>query len=272
MNIVGYALPWRRAGGAADDEGQDVAVGGTVTKTTGAHNLKIGGGVVLREFSVLQSISPVGVLTFNSLGDQRRRRRRRQHRRVVPARLPVHGRARAQPVRALRTTRTSRSAYVQDDWRATSWLTVNLGAALRHLHAVHARRRTSLSNFDPAAPHDAGRGGEWRVGDRRRQDRLLATSRRGSDSRRRCQRRWCFAAATASPYFPGNIASPSYLKNPPFTANYGPVVSTAASGLAPNVRLADGLPPLANNSVDNLSGALIATALDFKSNRSSSST
>jgi hypothetical protein len=68
-------------------------------------------------------------------------------------------------------------------------------------------------------------------------------------------------------YFPGNVASPSYLKNPPFTANYGPVVSGAASNSVPNVRLADGLPPLQNNSLSNLSGALIATALDFKSNR-----
>jgi hypothetical protein len=68
-------------------------------------------------------------------------------------------------------------------------------------------------------------------------------------------------------YFPGNVASTSYLKNPPFTANYGPVTSTGSSGLLPNVRLADGLPPVANNDVSNLSGGLIATALDFKANR-----
>jgi hypothetical protein len=68
-------------------------------------------------------------------------------------------------------------------------------------------------------------------------------------------------------YFPGNVASPSYLKNPPFTANYGPVVSTASSNGLPNVLLSQGLPPLQNNSIDALSGALIATALDFQSNR-----
>ena len=39
---------------------------GSVTKTAGAHNVKMGGGVILREFSVLQSISPVGVWTFDS--------------------------------------------------------------------------------------------------------------------------------------------------------------------------------------------------------------
>jgi hypothetical protein len=68
-------------------------------------------------------------------------------------------------------------------------------------------------------------------------------------------------------YFPGNVASTSYLKNPPFTANYGPVTSNGSSGLLPNIRLADGLPAVATNDLSNLSGALIATALDFKANR-----
>jgi hypothetical protein len=62
--------------------------------------------------------------------------------------------------------------------------------------------------------------------------------------------------------------SGAYLKNPPFTDNYGPVTNTAASGLVPNLRLSDGLPPLAANSdLTNLSGSVIAVASDFKSNR-----
>ena len=44
-------------------------------------------------------------------------------------------------------------------------------------------------------------------------------------------------------------------------------IETGASGLTPNIRLADGLPPVANNDLNNLSGALIATGLNFKANR-----
>src|SRR5262249_650341 len=58
-----------------------------------------------------------------------------------------------------------------------------------------------------------------------------------------------------------------YLKNPPFTANYGPVISLGSSGGLPNVKLSDGLPPLANNSAVNLSGAIIATDPDFQATR-----
>lgn len=236
-----------------------------VTKTANAHTLKMGGGVVLRKFSVLQSISPVGVFTFNS--------------QATSGTGGVGGNSVASfllgyPSTVVRAHNpftpwyhtNEPSLFVQDDWRATSWLTINAG--LRYdIYTPYTEEENRLSNFDPATAQMLI-AGESSVSDTAGVDTDYSN----------IQPRFGFAATLPSrmvlrggygvTYFPGNTASPSYLKNAPFTANYGPVTSTAASGLAPNVRLADGLPPLANNSATALSGAIIATALDFKSNRS----
>ncbi len=41
-------------------------VNGSVTKTFGAHNLKVGAAYIARQFTVFQSASPVGNFTFNT--------------------------------------------------------------------------------------------------------------------------------------------------------------------------------------------------------------
>ena len=236
----------------------------TVSKTAGPHTLKLGGGIVLRKFSALQSISPVGVFTFNS--------------QATSGPGSVGGNSVASfllgyPSTVVRAHNpfepwyhtNEPSAYVQDDWRATSNLTINLG--LRYdVFTPYTEEEDRLANFDPATA------------------RLLVAGRDGVSSTAgvktdysNIQPRLGFSATLPAQmvlrggygisYFPANTGSFSYLKNPPFTANYGPVTSAAASGLAPNVRLADGLPPLDTNSATLLSGQVLATALDFKSNR-----
>ena len=264
MSTTGYALigdaqavPLRTR-----DKTQQYAA--SVTKTAGSHNVKFGGGVILRQFSVLQSISPVGVFTFDSL--------------LTNNGAGVGGNTIAsfllgypsQVVRALnpfdpKYHTNEPAVYAQDDWRATSWLTLNLG--LRYdVFTPFTEEGNHLANFDPATTQMlvAGASGVSRTAGVKT-DYTDIAPRVGF-------------AATVTPqtvvrggygitYFPGNTASTSYLKNPPFTANYGPITSTGASGLLPNVRLADGLPVVANNSLSNLSGALIATNLDFKANR-----
>ena len=67
MSTTGYALIGDAQAVPLSTGDQTFQLAGSVTKTTGAHNIKLGGGVIRRQFSVIQSISPVGVFTFDSL-------------------------------------------------------------------------------------------------------------------------------------------------------------------------------------------------------------
>jgi hypothetical protein len=264
MSTTGYALIGDAQAVPLSTRDKTQQYAASITKTVGAHNVKMGASVIRRQFSVIQSISPVGVWTFDSL--------------LTNNGSGVGGNTIASfllgypstVVRALnpfspKYHTNEPTAYVQDDWRATSWLTLNLG--LRYdVFTPFTEEGNHLANFDPATKQIlvAGQSGVSRTAGVKTDYTDLAP-------------RLGFAA-TVMPqtvirggygltYFPGNVASTSYLKNPPFTANYGPFPSTGASGLLPNVRLADGLPPVTNNDLSNLSGALIATSLDFKANR-----
>jgi outer membrane receptor protein involved in Fe transport len=264
MSTTGYALigDAQAVPLSTSDKTQQYAA--SMTKTVGAHNVKMGASVIRRQFSVIQSISPVGVWTFDSL--------------LTNNGSGVGGNTIASfllgypstVVRALnpfdpKYHTNEPAAYVQDDWRATSWLTLNLGVRY-DVFTPFTEEGNHLANFDPATKQIlvAGQNGVSRTAGVKTDYTDLAP-------------RLGFAA-TVMPqtvvrggygitYFPGNVASTSYLKNPPFTANFGPFASTGSSGLLPNIRLADGLPAVANNDLSNLSGALIATGLDFKANR-----
>ena len=264
MSTTGYALLGDAQAVPLSTGDKTFQLAGSVTKTSGAHNIKVGGGMILRQFSVIQSISPVGVFTFDSL--------------LTNNGAGVGGNTIASfllgypstVVRALNPFEpkyhtNEPSAYVQDDWRATSWLTLNLGVRY-DVFTPFTEEGNFLSNFDPATKKMLVAG----------QDGVSNTAGVKTDYSDFGPRLGFSATLPQSmvvrggyglSFFPGNVLSPSYLKNPPFTANYGPVTSTGASGLTPNVRLADGLPPVANNSLSNLSGALIATATDFQANR-----
>jgi len=264
MSTTGYALLGDAQAVPLSTSDKTYQFAASVTKTTGAHNIKMGGGVILRQFSVIQSISPVGVFTFDSL--------------LTNNGAGVGGNTIASfllgypstVVRALNPFEpkyhtNEPSAYVQDDWRATSWLTLNLGVRY-DVFTPFTEEGNFLSNFDPEARKMLVAG----------QDGVSPTAGVKTDYSD-FGPRLGFAASLPHAvvvrggyglsFFPGNVLSPSYLKNPPFTANYGPITSTGSSGLIPNVRLADGLPPVTNNSLSNLSGALIATAIDFQANR-----
>jgi hypothetical protein len=72
-------------------------------------------------------------------------------------------------------------------------------------------------------------------------------------------------------YFPANRGATSYLKNPPFTANYaGPTNAASTNGGLPNVRLSDGLPvPVQTPVTPGVipPGNITGTALNFKADR-----
>ena len=264
MSTTGYALIGDAQAVPLSTRDKTQQYAASITKTVGAHNVKMGASVIRRQFSVIQSISPVGVWTFDSL--------------LTNNGSGVGGNTIASfllgypstVVRALNPFSPNYhtnepTAYVQDDWRATSWLTLNLG--LRYdVFTPFTEEGNHLSNFDPATKQILVAG----------QSGVSGTAGVKTDYTDLAPR--LGFAATVMPgtvirggygltYFPGNVASTSYLKNPPFTANYGPFPSTGASVLLPNVRLADGLPPVTNNDLSNLSGALIATSLDFEANR-----
>ena len=264
MSTTGYALIGDAQAVPLSTRDKTQQYAASITKNAGAHSLKMGGGVILRQFSVIQSISPVGVWTFDSLltnngagsgGNTIASLLLGYPSTVVRALNPFEPKYHT----------NEPSLYVQDDWRTTSWLTLNLG--LRYdIFTPFTEEGNHLANFDPATQKVlvAGQNGVSKTAG-------VKTDYSGVAPR-------VGFAATVNPatvvrggygltYFPGNIASTAYLKNPPFTANYGPVTSNGSSGLLPNVRLADGLPPVVNNDLSNLSGALIATGLDFQANR-----
>jgi len=264
MSTTGFALIGDAQAVPLNTRDRTQQYAASLTKTVGPHNIKMGGGVILRQFSVLQSISPVGVWTFDSLLTNNGAGAGGN---TIASLLLGYPSA---VVRALNpfdpNYHTNEPAvYAQDDWRATSWLTLNLGVRY-DVFTPFTEEGNRLANFDPAT-------GKMLVAGVNGVSRTAGVKTDYTDFAPRLG-----FAATVTPqtvvrggygitYFPGNTASTSYLKNPPFTANYGPVTSTGASGLVPNVRLADGLPPVATNDLSNLGGALIATGLDFKANR-----
>jgi hypothetical protein len=69
-------------------------------------------------------------------------------------------------------------------------------------------------------------------------------------------------------FYPNNKNAGAYMKNPPFTANYGPVNSNAASSGIPNMFLKDGLPEVVFANPNQPTGNVIGTSENFKSDRS----
>ena len=87
------------------------------------------------------------------------------------------------------------NVFVQDDWRATSWLTLNLGVRY-DVFTPLTEEDNQLANFDPATGKDSGRGTERRERRARTSRPTTPTSRRGSASPPRCRRASSSAAAT----------------------------------------------------------------------------
>ena len=217
---------------------------GAVVWTHGAHNVKIGAGLIRRQFSIAQSASARGAFTFNAS--------------TAGAPVPVvngipgtgnpfigttngttvnsfnAGAGLANllmgvPVTVARNAtpggpgyRTwEPSVYLQDDWRITSRLTLNLGVRY-DIFTPKTEIRDRMSNFDPAtgqillaglnSSRTAGISTDFgnvapRIG-------FAATISRGMVLR----------GGYGISFFPGDYASPAFLKNPPltFALNCGP--------------------------------------------------
>jgi hypothetical protein len=65
-------------------------------------------------------------------------------------------------------------------------------------------------------------------------------------------------------YTPGGAGASSFLKNPPFTQNFGPFTSAATSGGQPTLFLSEAPPPLVFDSAASPAGQLAQQITDYK--------
>jgi hypothetical protein len=230
-------------------------------RTRGAHTVKFGGGVIDRAFGMRQSSSPVGIFTFTAAPTSN----------GLSGGHPVASLLLGTPAQVQRSHllvepryHTSEPhLYVQDDWRATS--TVTLNAGLRYdVFTPLTESRDQIANFDPATARMlvAGRQGVWRSAGVRTDFSNLAprfgiaaTLPRGLIAR----------GGYGLTFYPGNYAANALLRNHPFVFSYGPVPSGAASGGPPTLLLGDGLPPPVAPQGSSPSGTIIAVDRNFGS-------
>ena len=239
-------------------------VAASITKATGSHNLKIGGGVIMRRFGVLQSNSAQGLFGFDST--------------VTNSGTGSGGYAVATfllgyptDIRRLYTPfkpwyhSDEPSFYFQDDWHTTSWLTLNLG--IRYdIFGPLSEAYNRLSNWDPATKKllVAGKDGVSKTSGVHT-DFANVGPRAGFSAM--LPHKMVLRGGFGLAYYPNNKNAGAFMKNPPFIANYGPVTSTAASNGVPNLFLSDGLPPVVYSSPLDPLGNVIGTDLHFKSDR-----
>jgi len=240
----------------------------SLTKTAGAHNIKFGAGVILRRFGATQSQQPNGLWTYDNQLTRSATGTGGNALASFLLGLPTQVQRSHTPFEPRYHTNEP-SAYVQDDWRAKSWLTLNLGVRY-DVFTPFTEEQNRLSNLDVAAGRVlvAGVNGVSKTAGVKT-DYSNIGPRLGF-------------AATVSPstvvrggygvtYFPGNIASFAYMKNAPLFSIYGPVISNGTLlGGAPNLFLRDGLPPqppAPSVAPQDLSGSFRAVDLNFKSTR-----
>ncbi len=267
MNVAGYTVLGDTQNIPLINKNFTRQVGGSLTMTRGGHNLKMGASVVLRRFSVQQSGSPNGIFAFDAT--------------MTRSATGTGGNALASFLLGYPTTvqrqhspfdpryhTNEPAAYVQDDWRANSWLTVNLG--LRYdVFTPFTEEHNQLSNLDLATSTVliAGQNGVSRTAGVKT-DYSDIGPRVGFAAT--LPGAWVLRGGYGISYFPGNIASFAYMKNAPFVTSYGPVTSDGSIlGGIPNLFLAQGLPlPVAPaTGARDLTGTFRAVALDFKSTR-----
>jgi hypothetical protein len=239
-------------------------ISGSVTKNRGAHSLKAGAGVVSRRFRQFQSSSAVGVYTYTTaLTDNGAGSGGNSIASFLlgyPATV-----ARVHTLFDPHYRTAEPNFFVQDDWRATSWLTVNAGVRY-DVFTPLTEQANNLSNIDLTTLKIlvAGQNG-------------VSESAGVSTDYGNIAPRLGFSATLPNlvvvrggyglSYFPGNYMSQSLMKNPPFIGSFGPVTSNGASGGLPNLRLSDGLPLPTATDAANPAGTIIGVAQDFKNTR-----
>jgi carboxypeptidase family protein len=237
---------------------------GSLTKIRGAHSIKGGAGIIDRNFTVYQSNQPLGAITFNSsltdngagsggnaiasflLGYPQ------QDSRIVSLFYPHYNTK--EPF-----------VYLQDDWRATSKLTLNIGVRY-DIFTPYTERDNHLVNVDLSTSKIlvAGQNGVSETANIKTDYSNIAP-RVGFSATLPAQT--VVRGGYGLAYYPGNYMSQSFLKSAPFTSTYGPIISNGASGGAPTLFLRDGLPPPSATDISVPSGTFQAEELGFKNTR-----
>lgn len=147
------------------------------------------------------------------------------------------------------------ATFFQDDWRAKSWLTLNLGFRYDYFGPI-SESYNRISNFDPenAKIVIAGQDGVSSSAGVRKdmnnfEPRVGFAATFGKS--------WVLRGGYGISYSPALMGSDQAFRNAPFSSTYSVVTSTP--GLPAN-RLSDGLPVPVANSVTNPSGSLSAVA------------
>ena len=246
---------------------------GAVTWVKGRHNIKVGGGFIRRQFSILQSTSARGNFTFNgSAGNAAAPVENGTYNPAAPI-TPSTGnndgaglanllfgspvtisRVLAPFLSSYRTWEPN--VYVQDDWRATSWLTLNLGVRY-DLFTPKSEVRDRISNVNIFTGQVLYPGFNT---NRTTGIRTAFTS---------LAPRIGFAATVAKDlvvrggygisFYPGDVTTTALLKNPPFVPSQtcGPTSTTPCSTYGAFGSLSQGLfVPSVNFSTTTLASGL----------------
>lgn len=238
-------------------------IAGSLTKITGAHSIKIGAGIVFRMFAVQQSQYPRSLWAFDSSvtnnGSGSGGNTFASFLLGLPSveqrtHFPIHPRNRS----------NEPSLFVQDDWRATSWLTLNLGMRYEiytpttEVDNQMAAFRPELGKIIVASDSDPTVGVKTDYSDIGPRIGFSATA----------PHRIVFRGGFGITYTPVLRGAGSFLKNPPFTQNFGPLNSAATSGGLPNLFLSDVPPPLTFSDPTRPEGQVQQPVTDYKATRS----
>jgi hypothetical protein len=217
---------------------------GALVWTKGAHTIKFGGSLIRRDWSIYQQLFK-GRIQFNSAQTD-----------STGTSAGTGGNSLASLLTGVANTENSTISltspqyrdweigeYVQDDWRVTSRITVNLG--LRYdIFTPFTEKNGFISDFDPTNPAVLA-GGVVQVANRNNVPANVGVS----IQRNMFQPRLGFAASLGhqfvlrggfgTDYFVSNSASPAGLKNAPFNFAY----SSPGSSISLNTPFA---PPASN--------------------------
>jgi carboxypeptidase family protein len=246
-----------------ETEDHNHQIEGSITKTKSAHSIKIGGGVIFRLFGVQQSQYPRSTWQFDSSLTNNGSGSGGNTFASFLLGYPALEQRTHFPIHPLNRTKEP-NVYIQDDWRATSWLTLNLGlryeifTPLTEAENRIAGFRPALGRIVVASPSDPTVGVQTdysNIGPRAG----FAASLPG---------KFVFRSGMGIVYDPILRGGSSFLKNPPFTENFGPLTSAGSAGGLPNLFLSDVPPPLAFGDPTNPAGVLSQPVTTYKSPRS----
>ena len=224
----------------------------------GAHALKIGADVKLRDFFAFQSPTARGQFSFN--GNFTSNRGAAGTGDAIASFLLGYPSATTRSKYLAEPTYVANefSGFIQDDWRVRPWLTLNLGVRYDYYTPL-TEHENQIANVDLAAGviRTAGEGGFSKSAGVE-PDRGDVSPRVGFAAT--LKDKTVIRGGYAISFSPPFVGSPLALRNPPFVSLYDLTPST----FVPVNRLSEGLPALTPTSALNPTGNLTPVAFDLQ--------